>query len=304
MSPGVHKFLFLVLFLFLSFSIKSEPISGQTVVLQILDKITTKVRTFEVDVNDNVLFESLNIEIYACHTNPPEETPEDFVLLKIFDNINIDMMYNIPGQSLSRWVNDLKTLMKLDCDHIAIFPLTSETGTPFYNQVNSGEIKLPGSHIEESMFTHSSQLLSKNGFIQYEVAHFSKPGKECQHNQHYWSLDSYLAFGPSANGYDGIKRWWNVSSLDDYISKLSRNEKPVAGFETLSYTDRFNEAVMYGLRTNKGISIETLQKFKSKVYLESSLDKWKSHLDVSKETIRIRPGHYHLVDEICTNMLQ
>ena len=125
------------------------------------------------------------------------------------------------------------------------------------------------------------------------MTHFSKPGKECQHNQHYWSLAPYLAFGPSAHGYDGKKRWWNVSSLDDYISKLSRNEKPVAGFETLSYTDRYNEAVMYGLRTNKGISTEILQKFKSKVYLESNLNKWKSHLDVSKETIRIKPGHYH-----------
>ena len=220
-----------------------------------------------------------------------------------FDNINIDMMYNIPEQSLDRWVDDLETLVKLDCDHIAIFPLTSEQGTPFYNQVNSGEVKLPGSHIEESMFTHCSQLLSKNGFIQYEVAHFSKPGKECQHNQHYWNLEPYLAFGPSAHGYDGKKRWWNVSSLDDYISKLSRNEKPVSGFETLSYTDRFNEAVMYGLRTNKGISTEILKKYKSKVYLKSILNKWKSHLDVSKETIRIRPGHYHLVDEICTDLI-
>ena len=90
MSLGIHKFLFLFLFLFLSFSIKSEPIAGQTAVLQILDKITAKVKTFEVDVNDNVLFESLNIEIYACHTNPPAKIPEDFVLLKIFDNINFD----------------------------------------------------------------------------------------------------------------------------------------------------------------------------------------------------------------------
>ena len=71
MSPGVHKFLFLVLFLFLSFSIKSEPIAGQTVILQILDKITAKVKSLEVDVYDKVIFESLNIEIYACHTNPP-----------------------------------------------------------------------------------------------------------------------------------------------------------------------------------------------------------------------------------------
>ena len=85
MSLGVHRFLLLLLLLFFSFSIKSEPIAGQTVVLQILDKITAKVKSLEVDVNDKVIFESLNIEIYACHTNPPEEIPEDFVLLKIYD---------------------------------------------------------------------------------------------------------------------------------------------------------------------------------------------------------------------------
>ena len=85
MSPGVRR-----LFLFFSLPIKAEPIIGQTVVFQILDKITTKVTSFEVDVNNNVLFESLNIEIYACHTNPPEEIPENFVLLKVFDNINLE----------------------------------------------------------------------------------------------------------------------------------------------------------------------------------------------------------------------
>jgi len=90
MSLGVHRFLLLLLLLFFSFSIKSEPIAGQTVVFQILDKITAKVKTFEVAVNDNVHFESLIIEIYACSTNPPEEIPEDFVLLKIFDNINLE----------------------------------------------------------------------------------------------------------------------------------------------------------------------------------------------------------------------
>ena len=90
MNPGVLKFLFLVVFLFYSFSTKAEPIAGQTVVLQILDKITTKVKSFEIAVNNNVSFESLNIEIYACHTNPPEEIPEDFVLLKIFDNIDTE----------------------------------------------------------------------------------------------------------------------------------------------------------------------------------------------------------------------
>ncbi len=154
------------------------------------------------------------------------------------------------------------------------------------------------------MFIQGSQLLTNNGFIQYEVAHFAKPGKECKHNLHYWNLEPYLAFGPSAHGYDGSKRWWNVSSLDDYLIKLSRNEKPVAGFEMLSYLDRFNEAVMYGLRINGGISTELLQKFESKGYFESSLKKWKDHLTFSKEAICIKPGHYHLADEIAADMFE
>ena len=220
-----------------------------------------------------------------------------------FDNISIDMLYNIPGQSVENWLKDLTIVYTLKPDHIAIYPLTLEENTLLFQQMNSGGISPVPEETELQMFTQGSQFLTESGFTQYEVAHFSKMGKKCQHNQHYWNLEPYLAFGPSAHGYDGKKRWWNVSSLDDYISKLSRNEKPVAGFETLSYTDRFNEAVMYGLRTNKGISTEILQKFKSKVYLESNLNKWKSHLDVSKETIRIRPGHYHLVDEICTDMI-
>ena len=154
------------------------------------------------------------------------------------------------------------------------------------------------------MFIQGSQLLTNNRFIQYEVAHFSKPGKESKHNLHYWNLEPYLAFGPSAHGYDGAMRWWNVSSLDDYLIKLSRNEKPVAGFEMLSYLDRFNEAVMYGLRINGGISTELLQKFESKGYFESSLNKWKDHLKFSKETICIKPGHYHLADEIAADMFE
>ena len=219
------------------------------------------------------------------------------------NNISIDMIYNIPGQSLNRWLDELKTLVKLDCDHIAIYPLTLEKGTPFYNQVQSDEIQLPNSHIEEEMFIQGSQFLTENGFTQYEVAHFAKPGKECMHNLHYWNLEPYLAFGPSAHGYDGSMRWWNVSALDEYLNILSRNERPVAGSETLSYIKQFNELVIYGLRTNNGISREKLRKFKPKNSLKSSLQKWEKHLEISKDFIRIKPGHYHLTDKISTEML-
>ena len=220
-----------------------------------------------------------------------------------FDNISIDMMYNIPGQTICKWLDNLKTLIKLNCDHIAIFSLTLEKGTPFYNQVRLDKMDLPNFHTEEEMFTRGSQFLTDNIFTQYEVAHFTKLDKECLHNQHYWKLDPYLAFGPSANGYDGSRRWWNVSSLEDYYSKLSSNKKPVAGSETLNYSDRFNEAVIYGLRTKNGILTEKLQEFEYKGSLESSLKKWGDHLYISKEAICIKPGHFHLADEISTDML-
>ena len=153
------------------------------------------------------------------------------------------------------------------------------------------------------MFIYGSQFLTENRFTQYEVAHFAKPGKECRHNQHYWNLEPCLAFGPSSNGYDGRKRWWNVSSLDDYLSKLSRNEMPVAGSETLSSLNQFNETVIYGLRTNNGISTEKLRKFELKDSLEDKLKKWEDHLKISKEAICIKSGHFHLADVIAADMM-
>ena len=238
-------------------------------------------------------------------THNPDDCSKTFENARVagFDNISIDLLYNIPGQTIKRWLDDLETLIKLNCEHIAIFSLKSEQDTPFYKQVQSGEIQFPDSYSEEEMIKRGSKILTDNGFIQYEVAHFSKSEKECKHNLHYWNLDPYLTFGPSAHGYDGSMRWWNVSSLDDYINILTRNEKPIAGSEILSHSDRFNEAVIYGLRTNEGISTEILKNIDHNASIRSKLEKWKNHLEISKKIIRIKPGHYHLADEISTEIL-
>lgn len=93
MNLGALKLInlfFLIFFIFFSFGIKADPVIGNIVEIQILDKITAKVKKVEINVNDNLTFETLNIEIYSCYTNPPEEIPEDFVLLRIYDNMNLD----------------------------------------------------------------------------------------------------------------------------------------------------------------------------------------------------------------------
>jgi|TARA_B110000116_G_C16295597_1_gene341436 hypothetical protein len=88
MKPGIHNFLFLVIIFLLSLSVNANPIEGNLVEIKILDKITARVETVEINVNDHFLIDSLKLEIYACYKNPPEEIPENFVLLKIYDNIN------------------------------------------------------------------------------------------------------------------------------------------------------------------------------------------------------------------------
>ena len=220
-----------------------------------------------------------------------------------FNNISIDMLYNIPGQSLEDWLKDLKMVSDMKPDHIATYPLFVEEGTPLFDKIKSREITPLPVGTELEMFRGSSQLLAENGFMQYEVSHFAKPEKECRHNQHYWNLEPYLAFGPSAHGYDGKKRWWNVSSLDDYLRILSINELPVSGSEILSPTDRFNEGVMYGLRTNRGIPRKIFQRDEYTGSFHSYIKKWEKHLDISQDTIRVRTGHYHLADEIAIDML-
>ena len=252
-------------------------------------------------------FQSLNEGL--LHTLSRTHNPDDCITIYNdsrkagFDNISIDMLYNIPGQSIENWLKDLTIVSTLKPDHIAIYPLTLEEGTVLFQQMNSGKISLVPEKTELQMFTQGSQFLTDSGFTQYEVAHFSKMGKECQHNQHYWNLEPYLAFGPSAHGYDGKKRWWNVSSLDEYLSALSKNKNPVSGFETLSYSDRFNEAVIYGLRTNEGIPTAVLQKHEHNGSIESSLKKWGNYLDISSDAIRMKPGHYHLADKIASEMM-
>ena len=220
-----------------------------------------------------------------------------------FENLSIDMLYNIPGQSIKDWLQDISKVIEIGPDHLAIYPLIVEEGTLLSDRIKSGEITTLPKGKEFEMFTQCNQFLTEHGFIQYEIAHFSKPGKECLHNHHYWNLEPYLAFGPSAHGFDGTKRWWNVSSLDDYLSKLANYKQPLAGFETLSLLNQFNETIIFGLRTKNGVQTEKLHNFESEEVLEPSLQKWEKSLDISNEAIRIKPEHYHLADAISKDML-
>ncbi len=175
-----------------------------------------------------------------------------------FKNINCDLIYNIPGQSLEDWQNDLKQLIKMNPEHISAYSLIVEQNTKLFELVLNNSIQMPKDEKHLEFNSISYELLKKHDFIQYEISNYSKSGMECLHNLHYWENDYYLGFGPSAHGYDGIKRWNNYSDLDKYISLIENSKSPIETSAKISEIERTNEIIGFGLRMTKGFAISRI----------------------------------------------
>ena len=218
-----------------------------------------------------------------------------------FDNINTDMIFNIPGQSIKTLSNDLKTVTDLEPEHISCYSLIVEKGTTLYNNVSSGKVKMPDEQLDYDMYKTITSVMGNANYEQYEVSSYAKKSKECIHNLHYWNLDPYLAFGPSAHGYDGQKRWWNHRSLDIYISDIKSNKLPINNSETLSSKNYYNEIIMNGLRTSKGINMKDLREINDKVDFDYMISKW-PQLTIDNQYLKLKDNDFMLLDEITSDL--
>jgi len=221
-----------------------------------------------------------------------------------FDNINTDMIFNIPNLSIDNWKKDLNKLLGLNPDHISAYSLTVEPSTMLFNLVKNKKVLMPLEKTDIEQYLSTYDILSNKGYNHYEISNYAKNGKECKHNLHYWRLSPYLSFGPSAHSYDLCKRWWNYRSLDNYISKISNGLSPIEGEEILNYKKKYNEVILNGLRLSKGIDLSTIRKqyngnFTN--YIKMIRDKWDC-LKVTKDSIRITKNGTLFVDEISSDM--
>ncbi len=223
-------------------------------------------------------FQSFQPELlqFLDRIHSPEDCFTTFNNARIsgFENINTDLIFNIPGQSIQRWQQDIQSIIELHPEHISMYSLTLEPGTPLAKQVQSGIVTMPDESNDHTMYDWALNILPEKGYHQYEISNFSKKKKQCRHNLHYWNLDPYLGFGPSAHGYDGKIRYWNSRSLDTYIQQLQKDVLPIDGQELLSETDKFNELIFNGLRLNTGISIESLKELFPAENFDDYLDKY------------------------------
>jgi oxygen-independent coproporphyrinogen-3 oxidase len=172
-----------------------------------------------------------------------------------FDNIGVDIIFGIPGQSIDSLNTTLETLIKLNPEHVSAYSLTLEPGTKMHTDVTEERISLPVENMMQNFYIEIFNALSDNGYHQYEVSNYCRTGYESKHNSHYWKHLPYQGFGLTAHSFDSNIRFWNTTDFGEYYSKLDGRILPVYGKEDLTTGQLLNETIMLGLRTSGGISL-------------------------------------------------
>ena len=172
-------------------------------------------------------------------------------------NINLDLIYAIPSQSIEMLRSDLDQLLQIEPEHLSCYALTYEPNTPLEVKLRKGAVKRVEHELEAEMFTIVSEHLKASGYAQYEISNFAKEGFECKHNVMYWENKSWWACGPSASGHLSGLRWRNVPRLRDYYKQNPL--PPVVDVEQLSLDRQMGEVCMLGLRLNRGMQRDTVE---------------------------------------------
>lgn len=181
------------------------------------------------------------------------------LLTKYFQNVSVDLMFGIPGQTLESWAESVKAAIRLRPQHLSAYSLMLEEGTPLTVLYNQGRVELPGERECDDMWRLLTSELTKAGYEHYEISNYCLPGWRSVHNSRYWFGCQYLGLGPAAHSYDGhrVRRSnpWNISS---YLSRFSgTGEKPFYSEEILSEEERLEEHIMTRLRVKDGIDVKS-----------------------------------------------
>jgi oxygen-independent coproporphyrinogen-3 oxidase len=177
-----------------------------------------------------------------------------------FANIGLDLMYGLPGQSLSAWQATLVQVLRLAPQHLSIYELTIEAGTPFARQQERGELPLPDEDTGLRMLETTGQMVSQAGFRRYEISNYAQPGYECRHNLNYWRNGDWIGLGPSAVSSLAGTRCTAVADVNEFCRRLEQGEDVWQDRETLEPEAAFRETVVLGLRMTAGVSLLQLRR--------------------------------------------
>ena len=209
-----------------------------------------------------------------------------------FENINVDLMFGLPNQSLEEWKNTLLEIIKLNPEHISAYSLIIEEGTCFYKLYESNKLNLPDEETERRMYTVTREILSKNNYNQYEISNYSKKNRECFHNKIYWKCEDYLGVGVSASSFMNNVRFKNIDNIEEYIKNINENKSIEEEVHKNSLEDSMEEFVFMGLRMINGINIcEFEERFNRSIY-DVYAEVIKKHID--EELLANEKGNIYL----------
>ncbi len=206
-----------------------------------------------------------------CHTADQALTVLSNPVLERFVSIGVDLMYGLPGQTLSSWEKTVtRVLDSGPIRHLSAYELTLFPETPLGR--HEGILPLPDEEEIPEMFASVGQWCTTRGLERYEVSNYALPGHECLHNIAYWSHAPYWGLGPAAHSYEPPRRIWNVSDAISYCEALERRELPVESEEELGVVALSEEMIFLGLRTRWGLDTESFRSATGEEFEQGRLD--------------------------------
>ena len=167
-----------------------------------------------------------------------------------FDNVNLDLMYALPGQTMAQWLDTLKAAVALGVEHLSAYSLIVEEGTPMARRVAAGEAVMPEDDAVNAMQRAAIEALEAAGYRRYEISNYAKPGRECRHNLVYWNRGEYLGLGCAAHSLFGGCRFCNPPTLEGYLAGVRRED-----MQRLMPVDAMEETLMLSTRTTRGLDL-------------------------------------------------
>jgi len=189
--------------------------------------------------------------IGRIHTFAQVESAVEAVRKGGIENLSLDLIYGLPGQSVEGWLRTLEKTVALAPEHLSCYGLKVEEGTPLWDRQE--EMDLPDDDAQADMYLAAVDYLDRQGYVQYEISNFAKPGRESRHNLRYWLLRPYAGFGPGAHSDFGDVRYAWVRSLADYCRGIREGGDILSESERIDDRDRDLEYLMLGLRTVRGV---------------------------------------------------
>jgi oxygen-independent coproporphyrinogen-3 oxidase len=176
-----------------------------------------------------------------------------------FDNINLDLIYALPTQTLAQWRTDLAQATALRPEHLSLYCLSLEEGTPLAEMVAAGSLPSPDSDLAADMYTWAEEFLENARYQHYEISNWATTGHECRHNVLYWRNRPYLGFGAGAHSFHGERRYHNVAAPAEYIRLVVAGGDTLGGSEVIDEALEISETMIMGLRLCEGVSLEDFE---------------------------------------------